>query len=573
MIPGHSAAGPSTVLSISAVVHDVRTITVVVHGNPACGSTIQFDAFVEAHVPIVLRTLDPNCKQVFPGISCRFVADNSTATASAGSGSASSATTAGFRVQIELTADVPNYYRSMMSISTSATCADTNTMLPWALRVQDTNGTLVPSDAAAPPGVALLTDGTVVHVPGSISSPTSSSNSGDLDSVALVTPPPGQAARAADSRNLGIFSFTGVGSACLEPLFGTWIAYAAMAIVCLVFRIVLHHRARDQPPPNTHDGIPQWRSLLIHHPYIGLLLPCHAQCVFIHAVNPLCHVLALIMSTAVLIRVFSSHADSSNASLWIFAAIAVGLAQPWKPLLHFFYTSWTYDPSEMKRALDDFRLTFYNSTSRSKANLMNTQELKNSTHSTSPADFDLANIEIMEEDEPDTRCTVDAYDVNENHSAVFGETTDRLGIESSSWDIQKQASTFELSVQGSEQSCGEDASNGPSPVTVLSSLRVTYGHIVNALFAILTTVITYSMVKAFGQEMRCDRFVGTLWRALLLDAVVMQSVAIVLTWMYRWMTASPKLSSSKDDDQSDDHDSCALWSELHPYHGSKRCAN
>ena len=110
----------------------------------------------------------------------------------------------------------------------------------------------------------------------------------------------------------------------------------------------------------------------------------------------------------------------------------------------------------------------------------------------------------------------------------------------------------------------------PIQATVLSNLMVTYGHIVNAVFAVLVTIVTYSMVEAFGQEMRCDRFLGVLWRALILDIFGMQSLAVVLTWMYRWMTATgtEALPDATEEEKLQHNE--ALWSELHPFHGDKR---
>ena len=508
-------------------------------GYAACGSEVRVEAFVEARLALTVSTNDPNCRQSFPGLTCTYV--NASATAP---------------IQLSLRVESPSYYANIITVVFTATCPKPGTTVSGSIPLQNANGAALQPNSvvlsASSDGATSSSATATTASPADLGSRTTSDPSLLLapGTNVLGTMVPANAARV-QPQVLGIFSFAGAQASCLEPLFGTWIMYAILTVAFLVVRLTMAHRAKGEIP-NTHHKISQWRSLLIHHPYVGLFVPCHAQCVFIHVVNPFCHVLAIIMSAALLIRLFASQNDETMASLWIFGVLAVVFAQPWKPLLHYYYSEWRYDEKQLQADIEDMRRTIG---SKKGAPLLTS--LKNATIDSGT--FDLANIQMVEEEEGSQ-----GADSLEDIPSKPCRTISTLDL--SNVKLEEEGTLFTVTSPADEEA--DDLP--PIQATVLTNLLVTYGHIANAVFAVLVTVVTYSMVAAFGKEMRCDRFVGVLWRALLLDVFGMQSLAVVLTWMYRWMTATGTEPLPDATDEEKPPHGEALWSELHPFHGDKR---
>ena len=573
LVPGPTQAPVMPTIVVEASTTNSRNITIDVTAFAACGSTVQIEAFVEARISIAISPSDViSCRPAFPGVVCTY---RNLDLITAGSIQQQ-------QIHLELLIEAPSYYGNSITFVFTAACLDNvdSSVLAGSMPIQDGNGTALPTThsqlSTSTDGhvVSEVTTGTFAPLEPGVAPPTPRPVVPNPTPAPLQTtnaPPP--AARISGAA-LGIFGFQGQQVSCLEPLFGTWVAFIIFMIAFFFVRIALGRRDKDEIP-NTHEKIPQWRSLAIQHPYMGMFLPCHAQCVFIHIVNPFSHVLAVIMSAAVLVRFVTSHSDDSMTSLWIYSCIAIAIAQPWKHMLQYFYDNWTYDPKELEIEEELYRAAMGRKRSSALVSNLRNSCLEMPASKTGLENFvDLSEIELVEEygedeDElPTIVATADDRRKQQPTSALAKKGSKKDGKSSS---FVQFSAVPEISSADQESDDDDDAFPVDDlKVTVQTSRYILYGHGGNAVFAVVVSFLTYALISAFGREMRCDRFVALLWRALALDAVVLQSFALGAAWIYRWMTASATepLPHDKKEDKMQHKE--ALWSELHPFQGDRR---
>ncbi|CUG06608.1 transmembrane protein, putative [Bodo saltans] len=106
-------------------------------------------------------------------------------------------------------------------------------------------------------------------------------------------------------------------------------------------------------------------------------------------------------------------------------------------------------------------------------------------------------------------------------------------------------------------SLDEDEKGLPVPVTTLH--HIFYPITLALLIAFLT--IDYILADRVNEQDKCDTYQNAMAIALAIDFVVIQSVCVGLTYLFRYMSAEPEGEDEKDD---------GFYSELHPYEGEIR---
>ncbi len=89
-------------------------------------------------------------------------------------------------------------------------------------------------------------------------------------------------------------------------------------------------------------AVPQWRSLLCRHTYLGVLLPCHYRCAYVHTLRPLFHMTVMTILYQAMMHMIRPSSRSLTALIGL---IAVTTAQVSKPLYNACFEAYTFDRS------------------------------------------------------------------------------------------------------------------------------------------------------------------------------------------------------------------------------------
>jgi hypothetical protein len=314
-----------------------------------------------------------------------------------------------------------------------------------------------------------------------------------------------------------------------------------------------------------------------------MFIPCHEQCVFAHAWTPATHCLTLILTTAGLLHLMGT---SQTGAVWIVACLAVLIAALVRPLLNYYYEVWELDMEAVKKFLQGVK---HEKRERMKRALSGCWQGKEEPLANAALD----NIVLIEE----TAINDIAFSNHElpapsHFDASFFETVGRLGVDASRFqdtfiegDLQFEnegapipvkeclgvdsdsskedrtpsADCFPLGTHSSMKEIFVQSADPevPTAAPVISAGYLFKGNIINALYAVLLTVLAFLTLTQFRTASTCGMFKESLCWALVLDFAVVQPLTMAFTGIYRWLAAN-------------DDEGQAPNAELHPFDGAIR---
>ena len=171
----------------------------------------------------------------------------------------------------------------------------------------------------------------------SVSDPTAGSQAGNASAPLSTSAPIG---------NAQLRSVFGMGNSifttCTDPITISLIVYLILLIIALIaFAVAL--RSKSQQEYSSWQNIPQWRSLLLYHSWLQLVVPCHALCFVTHLLTFANHVLSLLVVVAGATLLFG---EDETASYAIFAIVvfSVIICQPSRFPIRYWFWQWTFSP-------------------------------------------------------------------------------------------------------------------------------------------------------------------------------------------------------------------------------------
>lgn len=78
----------------------------------------------------------------------------------------------------------------------------------------------------------------------------------------------------------------------------------------------------------TYRHVPQWRSLIVQHSYVSLIVPCHFECFFSHYLLFFLHANILLVLVATFALIFPASTDLQAAYGCVFAALVAQIVRP-----------------------------------------------------------------------------------------------------------------------------------------------------------------------------------------------------------------------------------------------------
>jgi hypothetical protein len=161
-----------------------------------------------------------------------------------------------------------------------------------------------------------------------------------------------------------------------------------------------------------------------------------------------------------------------------------------------------------------------------------------------------------------------------------GDTLDRIALheeeEAGAADGAVETDTFDRrayycgnrddssSSQPAAESAGGNTPRPPPPPPLPAQLqgpRIVVqphrakGHLVSGIFALVMSLGAFWTMNKFQTIQACSTFYTTFLYTIMIDIVLAQPLAVLLTVLYRWLTAEEEAT---------------LWSELHPVHHQLR---
>ncbi len=408
---------------------------------------------------------------------------------------------------------------------------------------------------------------------------------------------------------MGIFPRTGA-LACTEPLFITIAVYVVILVLALVYSIV---RKEEVHRVDTYLNVPLWRSLVLKHTWLLLLYPCHGDCAVIHATSPFCHVLCLMASSSILNSIAVSPSSSpSSSSFWIAVIIPLIISAPFVHfILSFYYYYWAWDevdddastvrgPASMKPYLNHrSSIVRMNLTNRKASGIIHYEPEGEKEQSSidvnglqRPATAKeqgqpdilltcLDNVVLLEEDFSVVHVgdmvaqSEELSDINPSNCQTSpfsaGDTLHRIALhEGAIADGAVEADTCERFPNHCESTDdnGQPSAEGlrgntpqPPPPPALQGLRIVVqpyrakGHLVSGIFALVMILAAFWTMNTFQTIQTCSTFYITFLYTMMMDIVLAQPLAVLLSVLYRWLTSGEEAT---------------LWSELHPVHNQLR---
>ena len=441
-----------------------------------------------------------SCLSTFPGLTCRFPSVSSRG------------------VGIALMVKIPDFYEFEVNVTFTVTASNVRGPLSGQIALAGRR-----SMVAVSPNATLL-----------------------------ATPVPQPPPQAANGLN-GIFAgIGGSGVNCTNPFTLILLVYVVCCIASALYGIY-RQRKRPHVAEDTYLEVPLLSSLLIHHAWLSMLMPCHYHCLLVHFTLSFAHIVTLLALTAALIQGLGFDSPGVVYSAALLAGIVA--AAP-RPLLS--YGFWIFTTNEGDGTPLATKKSTFTAITRNKS-------IANGATMSPGALEALDAIELVSsgsDDEGDDKATKKQPDTppgKPKNNACSNSTTNSSSDHNDDDGSEGEGSTDVIAVDGSVTS-----PNLPPLIHLEVSPHRNRSFMLSCGLSVLMLIIGYYFSATVPGPEECTALENAWWLAIIVDIAIYQTAAMVVVAFYRWFTMD-------DDDMGINiQGQPTMWSELHPYPGEKR---